>query len=155
MHSWFQRQGIVFSWFCQRDTGSFWLDQAECHHGSKRLGIFSRKKFRALFVNTEAQSWLAYNCNLNWPQMILRSILMPSLYLSKLAGEVHPKDIGLIGNKGPADRQPFMVAFFKTSEEIHIRRRRATNRRQRQDSSHNERDFNINPLAGELNDYSL
>jgi len=65
--------------------------------------------------------------------------------------ELHPREIGLIGNKGPADRQPFMVAFFKTPQELHhVRRTRAANRRQRMDvSDYNGNDYNIHQYLSE------
>ncbi|KAM9311871.1 bone morphogenetic protein 7-like [Gastrophryne carolinensis] len=39
---------------------------------------------------------------------------------------VRPQSVGLIGKSGPQEKQPFLVAFFK-SEEIHLRSIRSTN----------------------------
>ncbi|NP_001079934.1 bone morphogenetic protein 7 precursor [Xenopus laevis] len=38
---------------------------------------------------------------------------------------VNPRLVGLVGKNGPQDKQPFMVAFFKTSD-IHLRSVRST-----------------------------
>lgn len=41
---------------------------------------------------------------------------------------VDPHDIGMVGRRGPEDRQPFLVAFFKANQKLHLRKTRAARR---------------------------
>lgn len=51
---------------------------------------------------------------------------------------VDPGRIGIVGRKGPEDKQAFMVGFFRRSEELHVRNTRSA--RVRRDTSSNEAD---------------
>lgn len=44
--------------------------------------------------------------------------------------EVKPGKVGIVGRRGPADKQAFMVGFFKMSNELHVRRTRSTRQKQ-------------------------
>ncbi|XP_013385477.1 bone morphogenetic protein 7 isoform X2 [Lingula anatina] len=39
--------------------------------------------------------------------------------------DVHPWEAGIVGRKGADDKQAFLVSFFKTAQELHVRRTRA------------------------------
>uniref|UniRef100_T1J3K1 TGF-beta family profile domain-containing protein n=1 Tax=Strigamia maritima TaxID=126957 RepID=T1J3K1_STRMM len=56
--------------------------------------------------------------------------------------EVHSRELRIVGVRGRLDHQPFMVAFFKASDDIHIRQTRSTQKqRQRTDISYNDADM--------------
>ncbi|KAK7475615.1 hypothetical protein BaRGS_00033108 [Batillaria attramentaria] len=58
--------------------------------------------------------------------------------------EVKPGKVGIVGSRGPADRQAFMVGFFKMSNELHVRRTRSTRQRQAADDV----TYNDDPYTG-------
>lgn len=52
--------------------------------------------------------------------------------------EKKPSKIGIVGKDGPADKQAFLVGFFRMSNDLHIRRTRSTRRRQAEEVSYND-----------------
>lgn len=53
--------------------------------------------------------------------------------------QVEPASVGIIDAKGPDDKQPFMVAFFKATQEVKSRRTRGAGRRhQRTEVTYND-----------------
>lgn len=106
-------------------------------------------------VNLTTFGWIQLNVSGATSDWVYFPVKNQGLYLTVQkegqSRELHPRDIGLIGNKGPADRQPFMVAFFKASQELHVRRTRAANRKQRQEVSYNDHDYNIYSSAVDKN----
>ena len=42
--------------------------------------------------------------------------------------DIDPHEIGIIGSKGPKDRQPFMMTFFKSLFHVNVRRTRSSKR---------------------------
>ena len=48
---------------------------------------------------------------------------------------LEPGKIGIVGRKGPEDKQAFMVGFFRRSQELHVRNTRSA--RVRRDTSPN------------------
>ncbi|XP_043270190.1 protein 60A [Venturia canescens] len=74
------------------------------------------------------------------------------LYLSvhpadRSVHEMRPEDVGIVGFRGDADKQPFMVGFFKSSgiRESKARQKREARRRKKSDSS--SLDYRNNPYA--------
>lgn len=43
--------------------------------------------------------------------------------------EVKPEKFGIVGRKGPENKQPFMVGYFRSTQELHVRKTRAAVRR--------------------------
>lgn len=64
--------------------------------------------------------------------------------------EMRPEDVGIVGFRGDADKQPFMVGFFKSSgvRESKARQKREARRRKKSDSS--SLDYRNNPYTGKL-----
>ncbi|GAB6029055.1 hypothetical protein CHUAL_004841 [Chamberlinius hualienensis] len=101
----------------------------------------------SLLVNYQQTGWLKLNLSGAVSEWIVFPEKNLGLYLKIHAigqtKELQPKDVGLVGNKGAPDKQPFMVAFFKSAHDFHIRRTRNANRKQRQDVSHVDNHYSI------------
>nr|BBD17787.1 glass bottom boat [Athalia rosae] len=74
------------------------------------------------------------------------------LYLSvhpadRSVHEMRPEDVGIVGSRGDADKQPFMVGFFKSSgiREAKVREKRDARRRKKSDISTS--DYKNNPYT--------
>lgn len=63
-----------------------------------------------------------------------------------------PHELGLVGTKGPEEKQPFMVAFFRTPSNRRVRKPRAAKRRQQ--DSYYDQDGGWNPYANVHDRYS-
>lgn len=63
---------------------------------------------------------------------------------------MRPEDVGIVGSRGDADKQPFMVGFFKSSgiREAKVRAKRDAKRRKKNDTSNLEY---RNPYTGKKN----
>lgn len=96
-------------------------------------------KVDVIEVPHDDDGWLVFNVTgpmINWITFPKSNL---GLYL-KIGGlstdrDIHPHEAGLTGIKGPDEKQPFMVSFFKTPTHLHVRRTRAAAKRQRSDLS--------------------
>lgn len=52
--------------------------------------------------------------------------------------DVKPGKLGIVGSRGTADKQAFMVGFFKMTNELQVRRKRSTRQRQAEDVSYSD-----------------
>ncbi|XP_050406336.1 bone morphogenetic protein 7 isoform X2 [Patella vulgata] len=59
--------------------------------------------------------------------------------------DVDPKKVGIITKKGPTDKQPFMVGYFKMTNEVLSRRTRSTSNRRAPEVSHVEMAYGDDP----------
>ena len=61
-----------------------------------------------------------------------------------------PEDVGIVGFRGDADKQPFMVGFFKSSgiREKKVRQKRDARRKKKSESSSLE--YRSNPYTGRI-----
>nr|CAD7574090.1 unnamed protein product [Timema californicum] len=61
--------------------------------------------------------------------------------------EIRPEELGIVGEKGEKQKQPFMVAFFKVTghDNVHVRRTRDTGRN-RNKKADSESSYPRNPL---------
>lgn len=68
---------------------------------------------------------------------------------------MRPEDVGIVGSRGDADKQPFMVGFFKSSgiREAKVREKRDARRRKKSDTS--SIDYRSNPYTGQRNKVSF
>ncbi|KAK3577613.1 hypothetical protein CHS0354_028600, partial [Potamilus streckersoni] len=48
----------------------------------------------------------------------------------KKGRDIDPEKFGIVGEDGPENKQPFMVGFFKMTNELYLRHRRSTQKRQ-------------------------
>nr|CAD7261701.1 unnamed protein product [Timema shepardi] len=64
-----------------------------------------------------------------------------------LGHEIRPEELGIVGEKGEKQKQPFMVAFFKVTghDNVHVRRTRDTGRN-RNKKADSESSYPRNPL---------
>nr|CAD7411464.1 unnamed protein product [Timema cristinae] len=80
---------------------------------------------------------------------LLRSVLLTTLHtLYSIHGhEIRPEELGIVGEKGEKQKQPFMVAFFKVTghDNVHVRRTRDTGRN-RNKKADSESSYPRNPL---------
>lgn len=71
-------------------------------------------------VTTAAETWTRYpTANLG--------LYMKIKFIRK-GSEVDPDKFGIVGQKGPENKQPFLTGFFKSSQKVNIRKTRAAER---------------------------
>ncbi|KAK3088611.1 hypothetical protein FSP39_021263 [Pinctada imbricata] len=95
-----------------------------------------------LTVPADYEGWLTLNLTRAaslWtaiPETNL-GLYMKIIFLKK-GRDVPPGKFGIVGRKGPEEKQPFMVGFFSSTEELHVRRTRTAIRRRREEYSYRE-----------------
>lgn len=86
-----------------------------------------------LTVKANHKGWLTFNLT-NAATLWTRSpvtnmgLYMKVIFLKKNR-EVKPEKFGIVGRKGPENKQPFMVGYFRSTQELHVRKTRAAVRR--------------------------
>ncbi|XP_060679136.1 bone morphogenetic protein 6 [Hemiscyllium ocellatum] len=76
------------------------------------------------------------------------------LHVQTIDGQgINPKMAGLIGQHGPHDKQPFMVAFFKVSE-VHIRTTRSVTSKRKHHGRTKSTSVQESPRAASLTEYN-
>ncbi|XP_015607274.1 protein 60A [Cephus cinctus] len=112
-------------------------------------------------VNTTTghEGWLTLNVSEPLQHWVNNPDGNRGLYLSvhpadRSVHEMRPEDIGIVGSRGDADRQPFMVGFFKSSgiREAKVRQKRDARRRKKSESS--SLDYRSNPYTDPAIQYS-
>lgn len=104
-------------------------------------------------TTTDYEGWLYFNVSESASKWMIFPETNFGLYIKIQANgegeELHPRSLRLVGVKGREDLQPFMVAFFKTPQELHVRRTRAARQKQRTNRTirYNDADPFWNPHA--------
>ncbi|XP_046414608.1 protein 60A [Neodiprion virginianus] len=106
----------------------------------------------AMNTSTGREGWLTLNVSEPLQHWVNDPEANRGLYLSvhpadRSVHEMRPEDVGIVGSRGDVDKQPFMVAFFKSSgiREARVRRKRDARRRKKSDTS--SVDYRSNPYT--------
>ncbi|XP_076456461.1 bone morphogenetic protein 7-like isoform X2 [Babylonia areolata] len=92
-------------------------------------------------VRGDQTGWLKLNVTRAAEQWTLFPSSNLGLYLqvtNRKGRAVKPGRVGIVGTRGPADKQAFMVGFFRMSNELHTRRTRSTRKRQLDEISYSD-----------------
>ncbi|XP_025092304.1 bone morphogenetic protein 7-like isoform X2 [Pomacea canaliculata] len=92
-------------------------------------------------VRGDEEGWLKFNVTRAADVWTLFPSSNLGLYMRVTNAKGHekkPSKIGIVGKDGPADKQAFLVGFFRMSNDLHIRRTRSTRRRQAEEVSYND-----------------
>lgn len=84
-------------------------------------------------VTGDKEGWLKLNVTHAadaWTLFPVSNLGMYIRVINQKGREVKPSRIGIVGSSGPADKQAFMVGFFRMSKELHVRRTRSTRKHQ-------------------------
>ncbi|XP_066601960.1 protein 60A-like [Prorops nasuta] len=112
-------------------------------------------------VNTTVgrEGWLTLNATEALQHWVNNPEGNRGLYLSvhpadRSVHEMKPEDVGIVGFRGDADKQPFMVGYFKSSgvRERKIRQKRDARRKKKSDSS--SLDYRTNPYTDPVVQYN-
>ncbi|KAK0171257.1 hypothetical protein PV328_009007 [Microctonus aethiopoides] len=124
----------------RRNRGSFMITAyrvLRVEDGSKELQYIDS-------INTTSgkEGWLTLNISSCLQHWVNNQEGNRGLYLSvhpadRSVHEMRPEDVGIVGFRGDADKQPFMVGFFKSSgiREKKVRQKRDARRRRKSESS--------------------
>ncbi|KAH9513721.1 Bone morphogenetic protein 7 [Bulinus truncatus] len=85
-----------------------------------------------------------------WTQSPLHNMGLYLKVLNSFGKELEPKDIGIVGHKGPADKQPFLVGYMDMINEVVSRRIRSIRSAKWSSSSSDDITYADNPYT----DYS-
>ncbi|XP_015113215.1 protein 60A [Diachasma alloeum] len=93
-------------------------------------------------TTTNKEGWLTLNVTEPLVHWVNNSKGNRGFYISvhpadRSVHELKPEDVGIVGFRGDADKQPFMVGFFKSSgvREKKVRQKRDARRRKKSDAS--------------------
>ncbi|XP_033726914.1 bone morphogenetic protein 7-like [Pecten maximus] len=97
-----------------------------------------------LTVKANYQGWLTFNLtnaaslwtSSSAPNM---GLFMKIIFLKKNR-DVKPEKFGIVGRKGPEYKQPFMVGYFRSTPELHVRKTRAAVRRRMKEAAYSTDD---------------
>ncbi|XP_012272417.1 protein 60A [Orussus abietinus] len=110
-------------------------------------------------TTTKREGWLTLNVTEPLQHWVNNPEGNRGLYLSvhpadRSVHEMRPEDIGIVGFRGDADKQPFMVGFFKSSgvREAKVRQKRDARRRKKSESS--SLDYRNNPYTDPVVQYN-
>lgn len=106
----------------------------------------------AVNTTTGKEGWLTLNVSEALAHWVNNPDGNKGLYLSvhpadRSVHEVRPEDVGIVGFRGDADKQPFLVGYFKSSgiRESRVRQKRDAKRRRKSESS--SLDYRSNPYT--------
>ncbi|KAK7091274.1 bone morphogenetic protein 7-like isoform X2 [Littorina saxatilis] len=95
----------------------------------------------SLDVRGDEVGWLKLNVTLAADRWTLFPVSNMGMYMrvtNRRGREVKPSKVGIVGKQGSADKQAFMVGFFRMSSELHVRRTRSTRQRQLDDVTYSD-----------------
>ncbi|XP_034944519.1 protein 60A [Chelonus insularis] len=123
-----------------RNRGSFMITTyrvLRAPDGTKELQYID-----SVNTTTGKEGWLTLNVSEALQHWVNNPEGNRGLYLSvhpadRSVHEMRPEDVGIVGFRGDADKQPFMVGFFKSSgiREKKVRQKRDARRRRKSESS--------------------
>ncbi|OWF38828.1 bone morphogenetic protein 7-like [Mizuhopecten yessoensis] len=93
-----------------------------------------------LTVRANYQGWLTFNLtnaasHWTYSPTTNMGLFMKIIFLKKNR-DVKPEKFGIVGRKGPEYKQPFMVGYFRSTPELHVRKTRAAVRRRMKESAY-------------------
>ncbi|XP_070534124.1 bone morphogenetic protein 7-like [Ptychodera flava] len=83
-------------------------------------------------IAADEQGWLVFdvtNVDEIWESLQKDELKIQLSTKSLGGGAVDIHEVGILGEEDDDDKQPFVVAFFKATKEVHIRKTRGANRR--------------------------
>ncbi|XP_033108339.1 protein DVR-1 homolog [Anneissia japonica] len=126
-----------FATFSNELSGAYTLTVYQIVHDAYS-GVKEKRYLSNQVLSAEYQGWLELDItetSLLWPSLP-RGHLELEIIVENFRGEiVSSKDIGIVGISDEDDKEPFVVAFFKTSPETHLRRTRAAKKNKKNKKS--------------------
>ncbi|XP_041360873.1 bone morphogenetic protein 7-like isoform X2 [Gigantopelta aegis] len=95
-------------------------------------------------VSGDYSGWLALNVTCaaeQWTDFPRTNLGLYMRIIDRKGREIDPQKIGIVSKKGPIDKLPFMVGFFRMTNELHVRRTRSARRRQNSEVSYNDEPY--------------